>query len=85
MQLVVYFPMPIILSLFLNEVRHSGYKKSDSDAGVCAALYLPWVIIASLTYQLFNVTDGAISMLVKTLTGNSINVLANSLSLWGLD
>ena len=28
MQLVLYFPAPIILSLFLNEVRHSGYKRT---------------------------------------------------------
>ena len=27
LQLVLYFPAPIIFSLFLNEVRHSGYKR----------------------------------------------------------
>ena len=83
MQLVVYFPMPIILSLFLNEVRHSGYKRVIQTL-VYVPHFVSWVIIASLTYQLFNVTDGAISMLVKTLTGNSINVLANSSAFWGL-
>lgn len=83
LQLVVYFPMPIILSLFLNEVRHSGYKRVIQTL-VYVPHFVSWVIIASLTYQLFNVTDGAISMLVKTLTGNSINVLANSSAFWGL-
>lgn len=83
LQLVVYFPMPIILSLFLNEVRHNGYKRVIQTM-VYVPHFVSWVIIASLTYQLFNVTDGAISMLVKTLTGNSINVLANSSTFWGL-
>ena len=27
LQLFLFFPAPIILSLFLNEVRHSGYKR----------------------------------------------------------
>ena len=29
LQLVLFFPAPIILALFLNEVRHSGYKRTS--------------------------------------------------------
>jgi len=53
LQLVLYFPAPIILSLFLNEVRHSGYKRV-----VQTLVYIPhfvsWVIIASIAKMLFN-------------------------------
>ena len=83
LQLALYFPMPIILSLFLNEVRHSGYKRV-----IQTLVYIPhfvsWVIIASLTYQLFNVNDGIIYVLLKQFFGVNTNILASSSSFWGL-
>ncbi|MCD7862129.1 MAG: ABC transporter permease subunit [Lachnospiraceae bacterium] len=83
LQLVLYFPMPIILSLFLNEVRHSGYKRV-----VQTLVYIPhfvsWVIVASLTFQLFNSTDGIINLVFKQMTGHTFNILSNSKTFWGL-
>ena len=68
LQLVLYFPAPIILSLFLNEVRHNGYKRV-----VQTLVYIPhfvsWVIVASLTYQLFNVGDGIFNVIYKAISG----------------
>ena len=83
LQLVLYFPAPIILSLFLNEVRHSGYKRV-----VQTLVYIPhfvsWVIVASLTYQLFNVSDGIINIIIKNITGSTWDVLSKSSTFWGL-
>lgn len=83
LQLVLYFPAPIILSLFLNEVRHSGYKRL-----VQTLVYIPhfvsWVIVASLTYQLFNVTDGVMNVVYKAITGNTFDILSKSSTFWGL-
>lgn len=83
LQLVLYFPAPIILSLFLNEVRHAGYKRT-----IQTLIYIPhfvsWVIVASLTYQLFNVSDGVINMLIKAVTGETIDILSKSSTFWGL-
>ena len=83
LQLVLYFPAPIILSLFLNEVRHAGYKRT-----VQTLIYIPhfvsWVIVASLTYQLFNVSDGVINMIIKSLTGSTFDILSKSSTFWGL-
>ncbi len=83
LQLVLYFPAPIILSLFLNEVRHNGYKRV-----VQTLVYIPhfvsWVIVASLTYQLFNVTDGILHNMIVSLTGKNFDILSNSSSFWGL-
>ena len=83
LQLILFFPMPILLSLLMNEVKHNGYKRT-----VQTLVYIPhfvsWVIVASLTYQLFNVTDGAINNVLKSLTGQTIDVLSNSSALWGL-
>ncbi len=83
LQLILFFPAPIILSLFLNEVRHSGYKRV-----VQTLVYIPhfvsWVIVASLTYQLFNVTDGIVNIIIEAITGSTIDVLSKSSSFWGL-
>lgn len=83
LQLVLYFPAPIILSLFLNEVRHSGYKRV-----VQTLVYIPhfvsWVIVASLTYQLFNVTDGLFNVIYKAATGQTFDILSKSSTFWGL-
>ena len=83
LQLVLYFPAPIILSLFLNEVRHSAYKRT-----IQTLVYIPhfvsWVIVASLTYQLFNVSDGIINMIIKSITGSTVDILSRGSYFWGL-
>ncbi len=83
LQLVLFFPAPIILSLFLNEVRHNGYKRLVQTL-VYVPHFVSWVIVASLTYQLFNVTDGIIYQIIKALTGNTVDVLSQASCFWGL-
>lgn len=74
LNLIFFFPMPIIVALLLNEVRHQIYKRV-----IQTFIYIPhfvsWVIVASLTFTLFNVTDGAINGLIKSITGKTINFL----------
>lgn len=84
LQLLLYFPAPIILSLFLNEVKHSGYKRV-----VQTLVYIPhfvsWVIVASLTYQLFNVTDGVMNVIYKAISGGqTFDILSKASTFWGL-
>lgn len=83
LQLIIYFPAPIILSLFLNEVRHNGYKRVIQTL-VYVPHFVSWVIVASLTYQLFNVSDGVINMIIKNLTGGTIDILSKGSTFWGL-
>lgn len=83
LQLLLYFPAPIILSLFLNEVRHSGYKRV-----VQTLVYIPhfvsWVIVASLTFELFGISDGIINQLYFMITGHKFDILQNANTFWGL-
>lgn len=83
LQLALYFPAPIILSLFLNEVYHNTYKRV-----IQTLVYIPhfvsWVIVASLTFQLFNSQDGVINMLYKAVSGTTFNLLSNPKTFWGL-
>ena len=64
LDLLVGFPVPIILSLLLNELRFNRYKKVSQTI-----LYLPhflsWVIIASVALNLFKPETGLINILLK--------------------
>ncbi len=83
LQLLLYFPAPIVLSLFLNEVRHSGYKRTVQTL-VYVPHFVSWVIVASLTYQLFNVSDGIINQLLNITGIGSVDILSKSSTFWGL-
>ena len=61
--LIFSFPMPIILSLMLNEVKHNIYKR-----GIQTVLYLPhflsWVVIGATAYAMFATNSGVINTLI---------------------
>lgn len=63
LDLLVSFPMPIILALMLNELRFPRFKKTTQTI-----LYLPhflsWVIIGSVAYQLFKPSSGIVNVLL---------------------
>lgn len=83
LNLLIGFWAPIILSLFLNEIKHQVYKRA-----VQTLIYIPhfisWVIVASLTYQLFNTSDGIINMLIGSLGHDPVAVLSKGKYFWGL-
>lgn len=74
LSLIFYFPAPIILSLILNEIKNQKYKRT-----IQTFIYIPhfisWVIIASITYQIFNINDGIFNVILKELTGKTVNIL----------
>ena len=61
LDLVVGFPMPIILALMLNELRYPKFKKVTQTI-----LYLPhflsWVIIGSVAYTMFRPSSGLVNI-----------------------
>ena len=63
LDLMVSFPMPIVLALMLNELRFPRFKKITQTV-----LYLPhflsWVIIGSVAYQLFKPSSGIVNVLL---------------------
>ena len=68
MNLLVGFPMPIILALLLNELRHERYKKI-----VQTFSYLPhfisWVTLSGLFIQLLSPSTGPVAALTRALGG----------------
>lgn len=66
LDLLVGFPMPIILALILNELRYPRFKKVTQTI-----LYLPhflsWVIIGSVAYQIFRPSTGMINIVLRNM------------------
>lgn len=74
LDLITGFPAPILLAIFLNEVKSKHFKKVSQTL-----LYLPhflsWVIIASIMYQLFSPQSGLVNILITRLGGSSVPFL----------
>lgn len=66
LSLLFEFPAPIILALFLNELRNERVKK-----GVQTILYLPhfvsWVVIGGIVTQIFATENGLINTFFQTI------------------
>lgn len=74
LQLFVYFPIPIIISLMLNEVRNAYFKR-----GVQTIIYIPhfmsWVVIVSISYVMLTLDGGIVNSVLESLGFNKINFL----------
>ena len=64
--LIIGFPMPIILALILNELRYPRFKKVSQTI-----LYLPhflsWAIIGSVAMTMFRPNSGLVNILLTNL------------------
>lgn len=82
MNLLFYFPLPILLALLLNEIKVQVYKNV-----IQTLIYVPhfvsMVVIASITFMLLKTpsmdgfTGGAIYEIVKAVTGKNVNLLGS--------
>ena len=74
--LIIGFPFPIFLAIFLNELRSEKVRKTTQTL-----LYLPnflsWVIISGIVTQLFS-NSGLVNNLIVALGGSSVSFLSNS-------
>ena len=71
LDLLLGFPAPVILAIMLNELAFKRYKRITQTIFYMPH-FLSWVIIASLSIQLFNGTNGMINMLLKQAGQSSI-------------
>ena len=74
LQLLIFFPIPIILALMLNELRSEKYKR-----GIQTLIYLPhfmsWVIVVSISFVIFTVDGGIINGALESMGLQRINFL----------
>ncbi|UOQ47040.1 sugar ABC transporter permease [Gracilibacillus caseinilyticus] len=74
--LVFFFPAPIILSLMLNEIRLSFYKRTLQTL-VYVPHFMSWVIIASVSYVFLTTGGGVVNELLSGLIGKEVNFLSS--------
>ncbi len=67
---VITFPFPILMALFINEVRTMWFKKT-----VQTIVYLPhflsWVIVGSMCFTIFSQESGVVNNILKAITGET--------------
>jgi len=76
--LIFFFPAPIILALFLNEIKSTAYKRL-SQTLVYIPHFISIVITAALTAQLFSTTDGIVYHWLVQIFGkaNAPDIMSN--------
>lgn len=83
LNLVFFFPLPIVLALSLNEVANKALKRI-----VQSVVYLPhflsWVIIAGITFLLFSQSSGIINLMLVAMGMPKIAFLTSENLFWGL-
>ncbi len=79
LNIVIGFPIPILLAVLLNEVRKQWFKK-----WVQTLVYLPhffsWVIVGGIVVTMFAEQNGIINALLERLTGKTFSFLYNETS-----
>ncbi|WP_282942797.1 ABC transporter permease subunit [Paenibacillus sp. RC67] len=81
MNIVFYFPMPIIVALLLNEVRSALFKRLIQSV-VYLPHFLSWVVIAGITFLLFSQSGGIINKMLPYFGYSTFDFLTNSKVFW---
>jgi len=76
LNLFIYFPVPIILALMLNELRGNFFKRLFQTF-VYLPHFMSWVIIVSITYVMVTMDGGIINELLVYFGFEKINFLLN--------
>ena len=83
LSLTLFFPLPILLSVMLNEVKHSKYKRV-----IQSILYMPhfmsWVIIGSLTFFIFSSDIGLLNKAFAAFGKDKVLFLTNPNYFWAI-
>lgn len=80
LDIVFFFPAPIILAVLLNEVR-IRWLASLIQTIMYAPHFISWVVIVSITIILFSVQDGAVNQWLSSLGFEKLKWLSDPNSL----
>ncbi|WP_274648580.1 ABC transporter permease [Paenibacillus humicola] len=83
LNLIFFFPLPILLSLLLNEVAQRAFKRTIQSI-VYLPHFLSWVIIAGITFLLLSQSSGIVNMLLEKAGFHPIDFLTNKNLFWVL-
>lgn len=73
-KILFYYPMPILLAIFLNEVTSSGFRRT-----IQTIVYLPhfisWAVVAGLVFDLLS-GNGVINTIIMRFGGERVNFMS---------
>lgn len=76
MKIAIFFPIPIILSLLINELRSIKFQKY-----IQSVIYLPhflsWVVIAGIWISLLSTTGGGVNQFITMFKGEPIDFMTS--------
>lgn len=81
MNMILYFPLPIILALMLNEVRHDVFKRINQSI-VYLPHFLSWVVVAGLTFFMLSTDVGLVNKFIRSIGLNPIPFLSDDRLFW---
>ncbi|MDF2959839.1 MAG: binding-protein-dependent transport system inner rane component [Paenibacillus sp.] len=81
--LVFLFPIPILLALMLNEVRHEAFKRFNQSI-VYMPHFLSWVVVASMTFFILSTDVGIVNKVISGMGHETVSFLSNPNYFWGL-
>lgn len=81
--LVFHFPLPILMALMLNEIRHETFKRINQSI-VYLPHFLSWVVVASMTFFLLSTDVGIVNKLIAQSGKDTISFLSEPNYFWGL-
>ena len=74
MNMVFYFPVPIVLSILLNEIRHDPYKRIIQSF-VYLPHFLSWTVLVGIFF-IFLSPSGMVNSYLSAVGAQNINFLA---------
>ncbi|MBO1513476.1 ABC transporter permease [Metabacillus bambusae] len=74
LQLIIGFPLPIILALMMNQIRHEKYKRFVQTV-VYAPHFISVVVLSGMIYVFFS-NNGLINNMIMIFGGESISFMS---------
>jgi putative aldouronate transport system permease protein len=81
LNLLFFFPAPILIAIMLNEVRQMVFKRVVQTV-IYFPHFLSWVIIAGISFIMLGQTDGVINMALTQLGQERIAFLTTEQLFW---
>lgn len=81
LKVFIGFPIPIIVSLLLNEM-HSRWQKRTVQTLIYLPYFLSWVVLGNIIFQLFG-SQGTLTVLLEKL-GLHLNIFSNGKQFVGM-
>ncbi|SFL73717.1 putative aldouronate transport system permease protein [Paenibacillus sp. 1_12] len=81
--IIFMFPVPILLALMLNEVRHEVFKRINQSI-VYLPHFLSWVVVASMTFFMLSTDVGIVNKMISGLGYETVSFLSNPNYYWGM-